>query len=101
MNDYEVTIGFAGFYGIEQTYTVNADSEEEAEELAIEEAKGDLGIENVESLGDGEYRVTVNFATFYGADEDYDVDADSEEEAEELALDEASYDLSVESIELI
>ena len=45
------------------------------------------------------YRVTVNFAGFIGCSETYEVDADSREEAEELALEEARVDLSVEDIE--
>ena len=98
MNEYEVIVGFASYVGIEETYNIDADSEEEAEELAIEEARWDLGATDVEDLGDGEYRVTVNFAGYVGGEEEYTVDADSEEEAEENAVEEAVWDLGVVSI---
>ena len=45
------------------------------------------------------YRVTVNFATYVGCDETYEVYADSREEAEDRALEEAMGDLSVEEVE--
>ena len=44
-DEWEVTIGFAGFIGAEETYTVYGDSEEEAVDNAIEEAKWDLSAE--------------------------------------------------------
>ena len=45
------------------------------------------------------YRVTVNFNGYIGCDEEYVVEADSKEEAEEFALNEAMFDLYVDSIE--
>lgn len=52
MKTYDVTISFAGFIGCEQTYTVDASSREEAEELALEEATSDLQISGVELIAD-------------------------------------------------
>lgn len=52
MKTYDVTITFAGFIGCEQTYTVDASSREEAEELAREEAIDDLEILDVELIAD-------------------------------------------------
>ena len=40
--EYEVHVGFATFVGVEEIYTVFADSEEEAEEDALAQAKDDL-----------------------------------------------------------
>lgn len=45
------------------------------------------------------YRVFVNFNGFIGCDEEYEIEADSREEAEELALEEARDSLSVTEIE--
>ena len=45
------------------------------------------------------YTVTISFGGFIGCDSTYEVEANSREEAEEIALDEARWDLSVESVE--
>lgn len=45
--EYEVHVGFCGFIGVEEIYTVYADSEEEAEEEALAQAKDDLSAEIV------------------------------------------------------
>ena len=52
MKTYDVTISFAGFIGCEETYTVDASSREEAEELALQEAMSDLEISDVELIAD-------------------------------------------------
>ena len=44
------------------------------------------------------YTVSVNFAGYMGCDEEYKVDASSEEEAMELAMNLAVDDLSVEVV---
>lgn len=41
------------------------------------------------------YKITINFAGFYGCDEEYTVYAESREEAEEEALQCAIDDLSI------
>ena len=43
--DWEVTVGFAGFIGVEETYSVYEEDEDAAYELALEEAKDELEIE--------------------------------------------------------
>lgn len=48
MNEYHVTINFAGYIGCDKVYTVFADSEDEAKDLAVEEAKADIFVEDVE-----------------------------------------------------
>ena len=45
---YTVTINFGGFIGWENTYEVEADSREEAEEMALDEARWDLDVVDVE-----------------------------------------------------
>lgn len=44
---YKVEIGFAGFIGVSNEYEVDADSESEARELAMEMAIDDLTVEDV------------------------------------------------------
>ena len=44
------------------------------------------------------YTVSVNFGGYIGCDEEYTVDANSEEEAIDLAMDEAMEDLSFEVV---
>lgn len=46
--EWEVTIGFASLMGIEETYTVYGEDEDEAIDNAIEEASYDLDAEIVE-----------------------------------------------------
>jgi hypothetical protein len=46
-DEYEATVNFNGFIGSEQTYTVYADSEDEAESLGIEAAVDDLEVIDV------------------------------------------------------
>lgn len=50
--EYEVHVGFCGFIGVEEVYTVFADSEEEAEEEALARAKDDLSAEFVDDEED-------------------------------------------------
>jgi len=45
------------------------------------------------------YRVTLNFGGYIGCEETYEVEASSREEAEELAKQEALWDLDVTDIE--
>lgn len=46
-DEWEVSVGFAGFIGVEETYTVYADSEEEAIDAALQEAQDNLSAEVV------------------------------------------------------
>lgn len=99
---YDVVIGFHDLIGVENEYTINARSKQEAVDYALDqpgsEAELDLSVENIEDDGDGQYTVTVNFAGCIGSDEDYTVYAENEEEAELLALEEAKNDLEVISV---
>ena len=45
---YRVEIGFGGYIGVSNVYEVEADSREEAEELALQDAMDDLEIMAVE-----------------------------------------------------
>lgn len=44
-DEYEATVGFRGYAGVENVYTVYARDEDEAREDAIEEASNDLSAE--------------------------------------------------------
>ncbi len=46
-NEFEVTIQFAGLIGVEETYTVEANDEDEAIDAAIDAAFEDLSFEAV------------------------------------------------------
>ncbi len=93
-DEYRVSVNFAGYIGADNEYWEIADSEEEAELLAIEEAKDDLDIISVDDNGDGSYTVTVGFCGYVGVEEPIEVVADSEEEAAELVYDEAEWQLT-------
>ena len=45
------------------------------------------------------YRITLNYCGYIGCDSTYEVDASSQEEAEEMAKQEALWDLEVVSVE--
>lgn len=45
---YRITLNFAGYFGCEQTYEVDADNRDEAEERAKQEALWDLEVTDVE-----------------------------------------------------
>ena len=96
--DYEVTVSFAGLSGAEESYTVWADSEDEAIDLAIEEAKDDLEVLEARYTGDETWEVEVGFASLRGVSNNYDVSGDPSEydEACEAALVEAEWDLEGE-----
>ena len=42
MKRWKVTVNFAGYYSCDETYEVEAETLDEAEELALEEARDDL-----------------------------------------------------------
>lgn len=100
---YSVVIGFAGFIGVEEEYNVYAMSRGDAVCEALDnpgsEAEMDLAAESVEDLGDGNYEVVVSFAGNIGAENNYTVYAESEEEAEMYAIEEAKADLEVLSVD--
>ena len=47
MGTYTVTIGFAGFIGVENQYEVDAENEEAAKEEALQMAMDDLDVLDV------------------------------------------------------
>lgn len=100
---YSVVIGFAGFIGVEEEYNVYAMNRGDAVCEALDnpgsEAELDLSVESVEDLGDGNYEVVVSFAGNIGAENNYTVYAESEEEAEMYAIEEAKADLEVLSVD--
>lgn len=100
---YDVVIGFGGYMGVEEEYHVyamnRADAVGEALDNPGSEAEQDLSVDNIEDNGDGSYTCTVSFAGTIGADNEYTVYADSEEEAEMNAIEEARSDLEVISVD--
>ena len=100
---YDVVIGFGGYIGVEEEYHVyamnRADAVGEALDNPGSEAEQDLSVDNIEDNGDGSYTCTVSFAGTIGADNEYTVYADSEEEAEMNAIEEAKSDLEVISVD--
>ena len=93
--NYTITIGYYGYMEIEKEYEVVATSKDEAIEYALEEAKQDLEVEDIEQEDENTYTVCVSFATYIEAEESFSVNAEDESEAEDLALEEASYELEV------
>ena len=96
LQQYTVEVSFCGFVGSETSYTVQANSKNEAAVIAQDMAKDDLEVLSVVHQGDDEYDVTVGFNGLTGVEETYSVYGDSAEEAEEHALEEAYDDLLCE-----
>jgi hypothetical protein len=96
--DYNVTVNFNGYFGCDETYTIYADSPESAEGEALEQAKGEFSVVDIEEVDEDEYEVTLQWL-FVGCEETYTVSADNESEAEDNAIEEASWDLEVTEIE--
>jgi hypothetical protein len=94
--NYDVLVSFAGYVGSEQLYSVDANDEDEAIDLAIDEAADDLSSEETINQGDGEWLVEINFAGLAGITESYEVYGPSEDDAIEAALELAKDDLSGE-----
>ena len=97
--DYEVEVGFGGYVGVSELYSVSGFSREDAEKVALDEACWDLDVVNVKDIGDGEYEVEISPFGCFNCSEVYTVYADDEEEAEEIALDDAKDDLTIIDID--
>lgn len=93
---YKAIVTFCGLIGSDKIYKVEADNEEEAFEEINEQATSDLDILYVEQVDEDAYEVTIGFAGLDGIEETYTVYADSEEDAEFNATDEAVMDLNIE-----
>lgn len=98
LKDYSAIITFAGYVGSEEEFNVFAASEEEASEQALEQARDELSMSDIVQIDDDEWEVTINWAGFIGIEETYTVTADSEEDAIDQAIEEATWDLSVDEI---
>lgn len=98
MNDYSVEVIFNGYTSGPMQFDVTADSEEDAVDAAIEEAKDELVVVDMELVDEDEYEVQVQFGGMVGIEETYDVEANSEDDAETAALEEAGWDLEGEVI---
>ena len=98
---YTVSVNFAGYIGADEEYEVDAEDDDEAEILAVEAAMDDLSVTDITQIDDDEWEVTIRFASHVGGEEIYTVNADSENEAESEALEEASSDLSAEIVNIL
>lgn len=102
MKTYRIIVNF-GFVGADDEFYVEAESENEAKEIALDLASENLDVVSVDIDDDDDsyvkdYRVTVNFG-FVGCDEEYIVDATNKEIAIDTALDWAKDELRIVSIE--
>ncbi len=113
MKTYRVVVNFS-FIGADDEFYVEAESENEAKEIALDLASENLDVAYVDYNYDDayvdynyddaddsvviDYAITINFG-FVGCDEEYIVDATSEDEAIATALQWAKDELRVESIE--
>ena len=87
----EYTVNFAGYIGADETFF--ADSEEEA----LDQAFDCLDIVSAEQIDEDEWCVVVGYCRFIGVEQEYTVVASSEAQAYDKALEEARWDLEVES----
>ena len=102
MKNYRVVVNFS-FFGADDEFYVEAESENEAKGIALDLASENLDIVSVDVDDDDDsfvkdYRVTVNFG-FVGCDEEYIVDATNKKIAIDTALDWAKDELRIVSIE--
>ena len=102
MKTYRVVVNFS-FFGADDEFYVEAESENEAKEIALDLASQNLDVVSVDVDDDDDsyikdYRVTVNFG-FVGCDEEYIVDATNKEIAIDTALEWAKDELMIVSIE--
>lgn len=102
MKTYRVVVNFS-FFGADDEFYVEAESENEAKKIALDLASENLDVVSVDVDDDDDsflkdYRVTVNFG-FVGCDEEYIVDATNKEVAMDDALDWAKDELRIVSIE--
>lgn len=98
LKSYTAVVSFATYIGSEEEFTVYAVDEDAAREEALEMARDELSMADVTQIDEDEWEVTINWAGFIGIDEVYTVTADSEEDAVDQALEEASWDLDVDEI---
>lgn len=104
MKNYRVVVNFS-FFGADDEFYVEANNEKEAKEIALDLASEELDVAYVDYNYDDtddsvviDYAITINFG-FVGCDEEYIVDATSEDEAIAIALQWAKDELRIESIE--
>ena len=102
--DYNVVVGFGGYIGVSEEINVyakvGADAEEDIQNAIMDDYKYDLLDAEVLSVDDGVYTVEVTFAGYIGASEEFDIYADSEDEAIDQAIEEAADSLTIESFEI-
>lgn len=96
--EYNVTIGFCGFIGVETERTIFAPADADKEDILymVQEDYGDELLEGeVIEVDEDEYEVEVTFDGQIGSSEVYNVYASNEDEAIDDAIEEAKNDLEV------
>ena len=96
--EYNVTVGFAGFIGVEHELIIEAEPDIDKEDLLYrvqEEYGDDLLDAEVIDVDEDDYEVEVTFAGMYGASEIYSVYEDNGEDAIYSAIEEAKDDLEI------
>lgn len=102
--DYDVVVTFGGYFGASEEITVFAKAgadEETLLQVICDDYKDELlEAEIVDFDGEDGYTVEVNFAGYIGVSEEYEVYADSEEEALDNAIQDACWSLDIESFKV-
>ena len=97
---YEVNVGWNGYIGVENEYLIGAFSKADAVSEAIDnpgcEAEMDFSVDDITDNGDGSYDVTISW---FGAEETYTVNTDSEDDAQNQALEEAKSGFEIISVD--
>lgn len=101
--DYDVTVSFGGYVGATEdivVYAKESATEEDIRDIVIDEFRDELlEGEVVEFDGEDGYTVEVSFAGYVGVSEEYEVYAEDEAEAIQLAIEDAAWSLTVDSFE--
>ena len=98
MRTYRVNVNFASYIGADEEYFVDAENDDSATVDALELAKEDLTIEDLNQIGDDEWEAEVGFAGYIGATQMYTVYGGTEDEAWDAAIEEGYNDLSAEIV---
>lgn len=101
--DYNVVVTFGGAVGAEEEILVYAKAgidEDELLDVVRDEYRDELLFAEVVEQDEDLYRVDVNFTGYIGVSEEYELYADDEDGAIEGALNEAIWELNIDSFEV-
>lgn len=101
--DYNVVVTFGGSIGVDEEIVVYAKAgidKDDLVDVVRDEYRDELLFAEVVEQDEDLYRVEVNFAGYIGVSEEYEFYADNEDEAIEDALNEAAWELDIDSFEV-